>query len=218
MVMPQTAGHAALMDRVYRHQRHIYDATRRYYLLGRNELIEVLDPPAGGTVLELGCGTGRNLVQAARRYPTASFHGIDISSEMLASAARCIARAGRERQVRLARGDATDFDPQALFGTASYDRIFISYALSMIPDWRAALDQAAANVSPGGSLHIVDFGDQARLPAAFKTMLRGWLRQFHVSPCDDLADELQAVAAQYGARLRIDPLYRGYAVLAALTF
>lgn len=216
--MPETVGHAALMDRVYRHQRHIYDATRRYYLLGRNELIETLSPPAGGTVLELGCGTGRNLVQTARYYPAASFHGIDISSEMLATAARAVARVGREQQVRLAQADATDFDSQALFGTASYDRVFISYALSMIPDWRAALHQAAANVSIGGRLHIVDFGDQARLPAAFKTMLRGWLRQFHVTPRDDLEDELRIVAARYGARLRVEPLYRGYAVLAELTF
>ena len=27
---------AALMDRMYRHQRHIYDLTRKFYLLGRD--------------------------------------------------------------------------------------------------------------------------------------------------------------------------------------
>ena len=74
------------MNRMYRHQRHIYDASRRFYLLGRDTLIERLNPPAGGHVLELGCGTGRNLVAAARRYPLAAFYGCDISSEMLKSA------------------------------------------------------------------------------------------------------------------------------------
>ncbi len=58
-----------LMDRVYRHQRHVYDLTRKHYLLGRDHLIDRLEPPAGGHVLELGCGTGRNLIAAAKRYP-----------------------------------------------------------------------------------------------------------------------------------------------------
>ena len=58
--------HAELMDGVYRYQRHVYDLTRKYYLLGRDRLIDGLAVPPGGTVLELGCGTGRNLVKAAR--------------------------------------------------------------------------------------------------------------------------------------------------------
>jgi S-adenosylmethionine-diacylgycerolhomoserine-N-methlytransferase len=58
---------AELMNRTYRHQRHIYDVTRKYYLFGRDRLIARLDPPAGGRVLEIGCGTARNLIAAARR-------------------------------------------------------------------------------------------------------------------------------------------------------
>ena len=80
------------MDRMYRHQGRIYDITRRYYLLGRNQLLDDLTPPAGGTVLEVGCGTAYNLVEAARRYPDAHLHGFDISTEMLASARKSIAR------------------------------------------------------------------------------------------------------------------------------
>ena len=49
------------MNRMYRRQRHIYDGTRRYYLLGRDPLIAKLKPEAGANVLEVGCGTGRNL-------------------------------------------------------------------------------------------------------------------------------------------------------------
>ena len=37
----------AAMDRMYRRQRHIYDLTRKFYLLGRDELIDGLKPPAG---------------------------------------------------------------------------------------------------------------------------------------------------------------------------
>src|ERR1700734_3818451 len=57
------------MNRMYRRQRHIYDGTRRYYLLGRDQLIANLKPEAGANVLEIGCGTGRNLVLAGRLFP-----------------------------------------------------------------------------------------------------------------------------------------------------
>ncbi len=84
--MTQTAAPADLMDRIYRHQRHLYDFTRKYYLPGRDRLIDRLKPAAGDCVLEIGCGTARNLVVAARRYPQARFFGIDVSSAMLATA------------------------------------------------------------------------------------------------------------------------------------
>ena len=41
---------AAEMDAIYRVQRHIYDASRKYYLLGRDGMLAGLDPPPGGTV------------------------------------------------------------------------------------------------------------------------------------------------------------------------
>ena len=75
-----------LMDRIYRRQRHFYDLTRKYFLLGRDHLIRELQPPAGGSVMEIGCGTGRNLIAAARAYPEARLFGLDISSAMLATA------------------------------------------------------------------------------------------------------------------------------------
>src|SRR5258708_39824459 len=83
------------MNRMYRRQRHIYDGTRRYYLLGRDQLISRLQPDAGTSVLEIGCGTGRNLVLASRLYPNARLFGIDVSTEMLSSAIAPISCTGR---------------------------------------------------------------------------------------------------------------------------
>ena len=45
------AAGGPLMDRIYRRQRHIYDVTRKYYLLGRDGLIRSLKPPPAGTIL-----------------------------------------------------------------------------------------------------------------------------------------------------------------------
>src|SRR5271165_2999203 len=130
---------AALMDRMYRHQRHVYDLTRKYYLAGRDEAIARLKPGPEDTVLEIGCGTGRNLIRAARAYPEARFHGLDVSGEMLATAGAAIRRAGLAERIVFARGDATASDPAPLFGRVAFERVLISYALSMIPPWREAL-------------------------------------------------------------------------------
>ena len=205
------------MNRVYRRQRHIYDGTRRYYLLGRDQLIAHLRPGAGATVLEIGCGTGRNLVHAAGRYPDARFFGIDVSTEMLTSAISAISRRGMTDRIRVAHGDGTRFDPQNLFGIASFDHVMISYSLSMIADWRCVLQAAASRLRPGGQLHVVDFGGQERLPRIARTLLLRWLAMFDVTPRDDLEHELSAMAGHAGADLRFQRPFRGYAQYAVLT-
>ena len=210
------ASHATLMDGVYRHQRHIYDLSRKYYLLGRDRMIEGLAVPPGGTVLELGCGTGRNLHLAARRHPDARLFGLDISAEMLATARVNLEKAGLMERTRLARADAGAFDTQALFGTAAVDRVFISYALSMIPDWPAAIAAGLAALKPEGTLHVVDFGQQEQLPRWFARLLHAWLAKFHVTPRRTLPWELARQARAAGRELTFTPLYGGYAWLAVV--
>jgi S-adenosylmethionine-diacylgycerolhomoserine-N-methlytransferase len=205
---------AALMDRMYRRQRHIYDLSRKFYLLGRDEAIARLRPGPGDTVLEIGCGTGRNLIKLAQAYPAARLFGLDVSKEMLATAAASIARAGMASRISLAQADATAFDPQRIFGYASFDRVMISYALSMIPPWRGALTRALDVVSPGGSLEIVDFGDCAGLPSPFKTGLRRWLAAFDVTPREELSDALKVLSTERGMTCEVESWFRGYALLA----
>jgi S-adenosylmethionine-diacylgycerolhomoserine-N-methlytransferase len=211
--MSMTGGHSALMDQVYRRQRHFYDATRKYYLLGRDRLLDELDPPPGGRVLEVGCGTGRNLIRAARLHPQAQFCGFDISTEMLRTARANVEKAGLSGRIRLAQADATDFDAAALFGAADFDRVFFSYTLSMIPDWRAALAHGFRALAPGGRVMAVDFGQQGRLPAAFRRILLRWLALFHVEPRAGLREGFAQAAQDAGAHARFTSLYRDYAWL-----
>jgi S-adenosylmethionine-diacylgycerolhomoserine-N-methlytransferase len=209
--MAEAAASARMMDGIYRRQRHIYDLTRRYYLLGRNDLIAALKPPAGGSVLEIGCGTARNLVLTAQSYPDARLFGLDISSEMLKSADATIRAKGLSDRVWLAQGDAAYFDAEALFDRQQFDRVFFSYTLSMIPGWEAALHQACRILAPGGELHVVDFGQQTRLPRWSGRMLKSWLKQFHVTPRDRLGDAMQALSHDRGGALVFGPIYRDYA-------
>lgn len=208
--MSDTVAMSNLMDRIYRQQRHLYDSTRKYYLLGRDRLIERLSPPSGSRVLEIGCGTARNLVAAAGAYPHVGFYGIDISTVMLATARAKVAREGLSPRIRLACADATRFDPASLFGVPGFSRVFLSYSLSMIPEWRAALGQALTWVQPGGELHIVDFGGQEELPGWFRHGLRVWLAQFHVDPRDGLEAAFAALG-RAGALRTFERPYRGYA-------
>ncbi|HEY4405643.1 MAG TPA: class I SAM-dependent methyltransferase [Xanthobacteraceae bacterium] len=210
------ADAAIRMDRQYRWQRHIYDLTRMPYLLGRDRLIAELRPPSGAAVLEIGCGTGRNLIRIARTCPDVACFGIDVSSVMLDTARRSIAAAGLESRITLAQADAVTADPAALFGRASFERVMISYALSMIPPWRQALAHAVSLLGPQGALCLVDFGDQAGMPAWFRVLLFRWLAWFHVSPRLDLRRELAQLAHTADLQLRVCDLYRGYACFARL--
>ncbi len=198
------------MDGVYKSQRHIYDFTRKYYLLGRDQLIFDLKPDYGQTILEVGCGTGRNLIQAARLYPWAKFYGFDISEEMLITARKNIEKARLSDRIILVQGDASNFSCQDLFGIEKMDRVFYSYTLSMIPPWQDAIEQGLKALEKEGSLHIIDFGQQEDLPSFFKTILKQWLKAFHVVPRADLAIKTAEQAEKAGRRHSFKPLYKGY--------
>lgn len=199
------------MDRMYRLQRHVYDLTRKYYLFGRDGLIERLGAAPGETVCEVGCGTARNLVKMARRYPHARFVGLDASEEMLKTARAAVERAGLAGRLPLAQAYAQTFTP-ATFGLAApFDRIVFSYTLSIIPEPIAALDNALAQLRPGGSIHVVDFGDAGGLPAWFARLLAWWLAKFHVAHRPEVGAWFARKAAEGAGRLEARAIGGRYA-------
>lgn len=205
------------MDRHYRYQRYVYDVTRRYFLLGRRQLIADLRPDPGESVLELGCGTGWNLVQVARRYPQAEIFGIDISESMLGTARASISRAGLAQRIHLAPADATTFSGVDTFAKSQFDRIFISFALSMIGSWEDVVAKSVQQLAPGGSLHIVDFGLCDRFPAIARRGLFAFLEHYEVIPRSGLLALCQSLADEYRLELQFELLHRGYVNYAVLT-
>lgn len=190
-------SHAALMDSVYRRQRHIYDFTRKYYLFGRDGLIDAMQPKADARILEIGCGTARNLIRLANRYPGRRLFGLDASEAMLATASQALGRAGLRTSVGLAHAYAEELTPALFAESDPFDDIFFSYSLSMIPDWRQALNAACAALSPTGRIHVVDFGDLRNLPRPARRALLAWLRFFHVEPRVELLGALEGMAKKF---------------------
>ena len=208
--------HARLMDEMYSVQRHLYDATRPFFLFGRDRLIGSLRAPVGSTILEVGCGTARNLVKAADAWPETRLYGVDISVAMLDTARRSVEHPGLADRIHLARGDAGVLDTAAMFGLEEIDRIYFSYTLSMMPPWREALRRAAERLAPGGSLHVVDFGQYDRLPDVLRRIHFRSMADYHVTPRADLPTVMRGIADDMGMAMEFTPLYRGYAWSATL--
>jgi S-adenosylmethionine-diacylgycerolhomoserine-N-methlytransferase len=199
--MADIAGdHAAVMDSIYRNQRHIYDFTRKYYLFGRDRLIAELAAKPGASVVEIGCGTARNLIKMACLYPGAIFYGLDASEEMLVTARQAVARAGLCDRIHLAHGFAENMSPATFGRAAPFGDAVFSYSLSMIPDWKQALRAASSVLSKNGKIHVVDFGDLTGLGALGRSLLGAWLNIFHVSPRVEILRKLESALSEKGQK------------------
>lgn len=174
----------AELVRYYQFHSRIYDATRWSFLFGRRG---ILGPIAEADrsprrVLEVGCGTGRNLVDLCRCFPEAEITGVDLSSEMLGIARRKILPFGSRVQL-LHRA----YDTPVVHGTGEFDIILFSYALSMFnPGLEPALAAAHANLAPDGHIAVVDFHD-TRFP-----WFERWMGVNHVRMSGHLLPMLRA--------------------------
>lgn len=201
------------MDRMYRFQRYFYDFTRKYYLLGRDRLIDEMEIKAGERILEIGCGTGRNLSILASKYPGSEFYGLDASAAMLETASSNLRRKGLTA-VKLENSLADDFGFDTTFGLKRpFEAVFFSYSISMIPTWRKAIDNSLRNLMAGGSIYVVDFYDQSRLPDFFARLLKAWLRLFHVVYPAELLPYFEQLEREGFGKLSARPLFRGYSLI-----
>lgn len=203
------------MDRMYRYQRYFYDLTRKYYLLGRDKLIDEIMVEPGANVLEIGCGTGRNLILLAEKHPDARFFGLDASAAMLQTARQKIDARRDLKTIELRHALAGDFSFDRTFDLEKrFDSVFFSYAISIIPNWRQAFENALENTKPGRSVFIVDFYDQKNLPGWFRKLLKNWLKRFHVEYPENLIPYLEDLEKSGRGVLRVESICRSYAFIA----
>ena len=104
-------------------------------------------------MLEVGCGTGRNL-RLLRETVGASGHviGVDASSGMLARACRLTVKHDWTN-VLLVHKDAAE-----LTLDNELDGVLFSLSYSVLPDRESVLDNVWAMIRPGGRLVVMDAG------------------------------------------------------------
>lgn len=169
------SDHRDFLNRYYGWSRHIYDLTRKYYLIGREYALRDLLNEEWDVLVEIGPGTGRNLRKLHEKRPNARLGGVEASDQMLEHArTRC-------PWATLIHGFAEDADYSELLG-AKPDRVLFSYCLSMVQDPVAALENARNSLAPGGEVLIVDFGDLNGIRQPARGALQKWLNTFHVEP------------------------------------
>lgn len=168
------------MDSVYRNTRHFYDLTKPMFLFGRDELLDSLHPKVDETICEIGCGTARNLIYLARRYQNTNFIGIDASALMLEIASKKVKKEKLSSQIKLIHGLAGIHEFQK-----KIDRMVFSYSLSMMSKPREILENCLEQMPPGGTIHIVDFGDFKMWPEVFKSSTIKFLNLFEMFPKPD---------------------------------
>ena len=201
------------MDAMYRWTRHVYNATRKYYLLGRDKLIAQLNAQDGENIIEVGCGTARNLIKMASAYPNANFYGLDASDEMLKTARRGVQNT--PFKIPLEQGYAQNFKPKSVFGLSKKpNKIVFSYALSIIPPWKESIDHALTLLPKNGEIRIVDFGSMEGQSPWFRSFIFWWLKIFHVYHKPEILEHLQTLEADGKGALEVTHLYKGYAYLA----
>ncbi len=123
----------------------------------RRDLCRTLLASGPGRVLDICCGTGRQLIMLERLGFEAA--GVDSSPSMLA-----VARRKSPAGIAYFRGDAAGLP----FADASFDAAVISLALhEQQPEARQAVfGEARRVVKPGGSLLLIDYLPQGRSKAA----------------------------------------------------
>jgi S-adenosylmethionine-diacylgycerolhomoserine-N-methlytransferase len=169
--LPRRGSQAERLEAFYGPQADRYDSFRERLLAGRRELIALLAPPDGAHVVELGGGTGQNLDFFGDRLGRmGSVEVVDLCPSLLAQARQ---RTAGRPNIRVVEADATTYRP-----AAPVDCVYLSYSLTMIPDWRAAMENAVAMLRPGGILGVVDFYVSAASPEPGLTRHGAFTRNF----------------------------------------
>jgi S-adenosylmethionine-diacylgycerolhomoserine-N-methlytransferase len=180
------------IERYYRGHAAIYDLTRWSFLLGREALVrQAAASLTPARILEVGCGTGKNLQQLGRRFPQALLWGLDLSGDMLAAARKKL----HHLSPRLTLIQAAYDRPVA--EKPSFDLVVFSYALSMFnPGWEQALDTAGRDLAQGGAIAVVDFHDSG------SALFKRWMGLHHVRLDGHLLPGLQSRFPRHEATVR----------------
>jgi SAM-dependent methyltransferase len=140
---------------LYRFTAEFYDATYEtaFSQMSRTDVPFYVDchREAGGTTLELACGTGRVLIPCARTGGT--IVGLDVSAPMLEVCRRKLAQEPEDvrERVALLEGDMTDFDLARTFDLVTIPFRAFQHLITVAAQ-QACLACVRHHLAPGGRL------------------------------------------------------------------
>ncbi len=182
--MSDADRNASSLRGYYRWHAKFYDITRWAFLFGRNDLIETVaaQVKSPARILEIGCGTGKNLVALAEAFPGARITGLDLSADML-DRARAKSAPFADRVDLLHR----PYDGPVADEGGKFDLIVISYALSMInPGYDEVIQRCRGDLGDAGVIAVVDFHETRW------TWFRKWMGVNHVRMEGQILAQLDA--------------------------
>ena len=135
------ADHKARLESFYAGQAGSYDVYRHRFLHGRVPMIEAMPTPKGGVWVDLGGGTGANMELLGPHLRTFSkVVLLDLTPSLLEVARARIAANKWGDFVSTVEGDACVKGLPGMPRAGTADLVTMSYSLTMIPDWKAALE------------------------------------------------------------------------------
>jgi demethylmenaquinone methyltransferase/2-methoxy-6-polyprenyl-1,4-benzoquinol methylase len=124
----------------------VYNATHAWTLPKRRAARLALDLKPGDRVLDLACGTGLNFPHLRELVgERGQVVGADLTPAMLDIAQKMIDAEGW-KNVEVREADAAALP----FPNASFDKVIVSFALVIIPDYVRAIEEVRRVLVPGG--------------------------------------------------------------------
>ena len=127
-------------------------------LHARSPMMMAMPAPKDGVWVDLGGGTGSNMEyygDKLRHFSKVVL--VDLTPSLAQVARKRVEKNGWGDFVEVVCGDATDENLAGLPAAGTVDVVTISYAVTMIPNWRDAIANAYRMLKPGGHLCVCDF-------------------------------------------------------------
>jgi ubiquinone/menaquinone biosynthesis C-methylase UbiE/protein-disulfide isomerase-like protein with CxxC motif len=140
------------------------------------------------TVLDVGCGSGTDVLIAAKKARSGSVRGIDVNPAMVAKA-RAAVVAAEAKRVQILAGDAASMG----IPSASVDVVTANGLLRFVPDKAGVLRAMAGLLKPGGRLLLAEIASKHAMATAVGPCPVLWADGLGGAP--DEADLLRAVEA-----------------------
>lgn len=141
-----------------------YDVLNRVLSAGidkkwRRKAIDLLQPLAPKSILDIATGTADFALEAERLHPT-SIIGVDISEQMLAYGRKKIEEKKLSSLITLLQGDSENLN----FPDATFDAVTVAFGVRNFEHLELGLGEMLRVLKPGGMVVILEFSQPEQFP------------------------------------------------------